>query len=69
MSDKRITRSQAHNNDELRVEIEEYNPFAPRYQLPRGEEEGEEILLNNSTSGSDQDNNTVVDPTITRRTR
>ena len=61
MSDKRITRTQAHNNDELRVEIEEYNPFAPRYQLPRGEEEKEEILSNNSTSGSDQDKNTVDD--------
>ena len=60
MSDKRITRTQAHNNDELRGGIEEYNPFAPKHQLPRGGEEKDEILLNNSTSGSDKDNNTVV---------
>ena len=60
MSDKRITRTQAHNNGEKRGEIEEYNPFAPRYQLPREEEE-EETILNNSASGSDQENNTVVD--------
>ena len=60
MSDKRITRTQAHNNDELKGEIEEYNPFATRKQLPRGEEE-EQALLNNSTSGSDQENNTVLD--------
>ena len=58
MSNKRITRTQAQNNDELRGEIEEYNPFAPRKELPRGEEEA---LLNNSMSGSDQENNTVVD--------
>ena len=39
MSDKRITRTQAHSNDELRGEREEYNPFAPGKELPRGEEE------------------------------
>ena len=60
MSNKRITRTQAQNNDELRGEIEQYNPFAPRKELPRGDEE-EEALLNNSMSGSDQENNTVVD--------
>ena len=49
MSDKRITRTQASKDSDLQKEVDEFNPFAPRKELPRGEEE---YSLNLSTSSS-----------------
>ena len=49
MSDKRITRTQASKNSDLQKEVDEFNPFTPRKELPRGEEE---YSLNLSTSSS-----------------
>ena len=49
MSDKRITRTQASKDLNLQKEVDEFNPFTPRKELPRGEEEHS---LNLSTSSS-----------------
>ena len=39
MSDHRITRNQATNNEFLKHEVEAFNPFAPRRELPRGKDD------------------------------
>ena len=39
MSDKRITRTQASKDSNLQKEVNESNPFTPRKELPRGEDE------------------------------
>ena len=49
MSDKRITRTQASKDLNLQKEVDEFNPFTPRKELPRGEKE---YSLNLSTSSS-----------------
>ena len=56
----RITRSQANSDEELRNEIEAFNPFAPRRELPRGEEE----FLSVKSSESETSLNSDVDSTI-----
>ena len=49
MSDKRITRTQASKDSNLQKEVDEFNPFTPRKELPRGEDEH---FLNLSRSSS-----------------
>ena len=39
MSGKRITRTQAERNSDLKREIEEFNPFVPKKELSRGEDD------------------------------
>ena len=39
MSDKTITRTQASKDSNLQKEVNESNPFTPRKELPRGEDE------------------------------
>ena len=39
MSGKRITRTQAERNLDLKREIEEFNPFVPKKELSRGEDD------------------------------
>ena len=47
MSDKRITPTQASKDSDLQKEVDEFNPFTPRKELPHGEDEH---FLNLSTS-------------------
>ena len=49
MSDIIITRKQASEDSDLQKEINEFNPFTPRKEIPRGEDEH---FLNLSTSSS-----------------
>ena len=39
MSDKSITRTQASKDSDLKKEIGDFNPFTPRRELRRGEDE------------------------------
>ena len=49
MSDNRITRTQASKDSNLKKEVDKFNPFTPRKELQRGEDEH---FLNLSTSSS-----------------
>ena len=49
MLDKRITRTQVSKDSDIQKEVDEFNPFSPRKELPRGKYEH---FLNLSTSSS-----------------
>ena len=71
MSEKRITRTQGSKDSDLQEELDEFNPFTPRKEMSRGEDEhclnlstfsGKDTEPLNSTSELIQKNHSFENP-------